>query len=133
MQANRKKIRLVVVLLVAAIAVKVVFYLKRNKSITGFQPGYCGTIDGPKEHLNDTAKQGKLLFQANCASCHTMNKDLTGPALAGVMERLPSKQLMQDILWYPDKTFKKNKYARAVYTKYKLGHTDFREVLTIED
>ena len=133
MQAIRRKIWLVVVLLIAAIAVSVVIYLNGGFSIAEYQAGYCGTIDGPTEHLNDTAKQGKLLFQANCASCHAMNKDLTGPALAGVMERLPSKQLMQDILWYPDKTFKKNKYARAVYTKYKLGHTDFREVLTTED
>lgn len=31
--------------------------------------------------------EGKKLFQARCASCHNVNKKLTGPALAGVEER----------------------------------------------
>ncbi|SKA33712.1 Cytochrome c, mono-and diheme variants [Chitinophaga eiseniae] len=31
--------------------------------------------------------EGKKLFQARCASCHNVNKKLTGPALAGVDER----------------------------------------------
>lgn len=33
------------------------------------------------------AQDGKALFQANCASCHAINKKLTGPALAGFQER----------------------------------------------
>lgn len=32
---------------------------------------------------------GEKLFKANCASCHNMEKDLTGPALIGVGERVP--------------------------------------------
>ncbi|NIG55820.1 c-type cytochrome [Chitinophaga sp. Cy-1792] len=34
-------------------------------------------------------KDGKMLFQARCASCHNVNQKLTGPALAGVDERHP--------------------------------------------
>ena len=37
------------------------------------------------------AQDGKALFQANCASCHAVNKKLTGPALAGVEDRWPDK------------------------------------------
>lgn len=33
------------------------------------------------------AQDGKALFNANCASCHKLDKDLTGPALLGVEER----------------------------------------------
>jgi len=33
------------------------------------------------------AQDGKALFQTNCASCHALNKKLTGPALAGVEDR----------------------------------------------
>src|ERR1044072_8230764 len=29
---------------------------------------------------------GKMLFQDNCASCHSVLKDLTGPALSGVQK-----------------------------------------------
>ena len=35
------------------------------------------------------AQDGKSLFSANCASCHAVHKNLTGPALAGVEERGP--------------------------------------------
>jgi len=38
------------------------------------------------------AQDGKALFSANCASCHAVNKKLTGPALAGVEDRWPDKQ-----------------------------------------
>lgn len=33
---------------------------------------------------------GEKLFKSNCASCHNMEKDLTGPALIGVGERVPA-------------------------------------------
>ncbi len=35
------------------------------------------------------AQDGKQLYQSNCASCHAINKQLTGPALAGVETRGP--------------------------------------------
>ncbi len=35
------------------------------------------------------AQDGAAIFQQNCASCHAINKDLTGPRLAGMEERGP--------------------------------------------
>ena len=35
---------------------------------------------------------GQALFSSNCASCHAVHKDLTGPALAGVEERWGDKE-----------------------------------------
>ena len=35
------------------------------------------------------AQDGAAIFQQNCASCHALNKDLTGPKLAGVEGRGP--------------------------------------------
>lgn len=32
-------------------------------------------------------QQGKTIFTARCASCHAVNKQLTGPALAGIDQR----------------------------------------------
>ncbi|KIC91100.1 cytochrome C [Flavihumibacter sp. ZG627] len=40
------------------------------------------------------AQDGKALFQQNCASCHAVGKDLTGPKLAGIEERVPDKKLL---------------------------------------
>jgi cytochrome c551/c552 len=33
------------------------------------------------------SEEGKTIFNARCASCHNVNKQLTGPALAGLHER----------------------------------------------
>jgi cytochrome c553 len=44
------------------------------------------------------AQDGAALFQANCAACHSVTKNLTGPALAGFESRGPwadRKQLYQ--------------------------------------
>lgn len=37
---------------------------------------------------------GKTLFQQNCASCHNVHKQVTGPALKGVEERWSDKKLL---------------------------------------
>jgi mono/diheme cytochrome c family protein len=44
---------------------------------------------------NAIAQDGKALFQANCASCHALWVDLTGPQLANVEARWPSKDLLR--------------------------------------
>ena len=37
---------------------------------------------------------GEMLFRWNCTPCHSinLNRDLTGPALEGVLERAPSRE-----------------------------------------
>lgn len=40
---------------------------------------YCGTVS-PK--LTENGRIGKQIFNANCAACHKLNKNMTGPALA---------------------------------------------------
>jgi mono/diheme cytochrome c family protein len=42
-----------------------------------------------KDTLNEYIKAGKNLFQTNCASCHALDKALSGPALSGVEGRGP--------------------------------------------
>ncbi|WP_276479618.1 c-type cytochrome [Paraflavitalea pollutisoli] len=41
-----------------------------------------------------SAQDGKTLFQENCASCHKVDKDLTGPALKGIEDRVKDKKLL---------------------------------------
>ena len=36
----------------------------------------------------ELAKKGKALFNANCAACHALNRDMTGPKLGDVLTRL---------------------------------------------
>jgi mono/diheme cytochrome c family protein len=55
--------------------------------------GMCGNATvSPKNPA--TYNNGKLLFQNNCASCHSILRDLTGPALGGVTQRLPDRKLV---------------------------------------
>ncbi len=43
--------------------------------------------------ISDVAAQdGEKLFKANCASCHKVDQNLTGPALKGVRERWAGKE-----------------------------------------
>ena len=42
------------------------------------------------------AQDGKALFQSNCASCHNPYKQLVGPALHGVTERVPDTKLLHE-------------------------------------
>ncbi|GAO42193.1 c-type cytochrome [Flavihumibacter petaseus] len=43
---------------------------------------------------NVFAQDGKALFMEKCASCHSVTKTLTGPALKGIDERVPDKKLL---------------------------------------
>jgi cytochrome c551/c552 len=41
----------------------------------------------PMQLLADPVEEGKSIFLSRCAACHNVNKQMTGPALAGVDER----------------------------------------------
>ncbi|MFN4006779.1 MAG: c-type cytochrome [Chitinophagaceae bacterium] len=65
------------------------------------------------------AQDGKALFSANCASCHAVKKDLTGPALAGVEDRWESKELLYKWIRNNQAVIASgNKYANDLYTKW---------------
>src|SRR5262245_30157554 len=40
------------------------------------------------------AQNGEAIFKDNCATCHSLTKQLTGPALAGIQSRVPDKKLL---------------------------------------
>ena len=65
------------------------------------------------------AQDGKALFSQNCASCHAVNKKLTGPALAGVEDRWPDKKNLH--AWIKNnQAFLKtgDAYANKLYNEY---------------
>jgi cytochrome c2 len=77
---------------------------------------------------------GKKLFKSKCASCHAVKTDLTGPALMGVMERVPSKEWLYK--WVENSTALRESgddYANQIYDEWKGEQmTSFPE-LTPED
>ena len=65
------------------------------------------------------AQDGKVLFQANCASCHNPIKQVTGPALKGVDARVPDKKLLYS--WIRNNATvlaSGNKYFNDLYNQF---------------
>lgn len=62
------------------------------------------------------AKNGEKLFKANCTACHALDKQVIGPALGGVVDRLKTEQSL-DTEWL-HKWIKDNKALRASGDKY---------------
>jgi mono/diheme cytochrome c family protein len=55
--------------------------------------------DSPTTSVESTVSvnaEGKRLFSQNCASCHAIHKQLTGPALAGIEERVPDRNQLYE-------------------------------------
>ena len=62
------------------------------------------------------AKNGKKLFKADCSACHALDKQLVGPALGGIVDRLKTEQNL-DTDWL-HKWIKDNKSLIASGDKY---------------
>ncbi len=79
---------------------------------------------GASVYAQGDAKNGEKLFKANCTACHALDKQLVGPALGGVVDRLKTEQSL-DADWI-HKWIKDNKalresgdkYANEVYEKF---------------
>ena len=66
-----------------------------------------------------SAQDGKALFGANCASCHKVDKDLTGPALMGVEDRWPDKAKLKAWIRNNSKVLASgDAYANALFLKW---------------
>lgn len=66
------------------------------------------------------AQDGATIFQQNCASCHAINKDLTGPRLAGVESRGPWADRKQLYAWIhnPAKFMQTDPYTQGLKQQY---------------
>jgi cytochrome c2 len=65
------------------------------------------------------SQDGRALFSQNCASCHAINKQLTGPALAGVEDRWPDKIMLHAWIKNNQAVLKKGyPYAVDLYNKF---------------
>jgi mono/diheme cytochrome c family protein len=66
------------------------------------------------------AQDGTALFQANCASCHSITKDLTGPALGGLEGRGPWSDRKQLHAWIhnPAKFMASDPYTQGLKQRF---------------
>ncbi len=68
---------------------------------------------------NVLAADGAALFKANCASCHKVDKDYTGPALQGWKDRQPAGWIYKWVAGPQALISSGDKYANDLYTKWK--------------
>jgi len=68
--------------------------------------------------MEPASVNGKALFEAQCASCHKPDVDMTGPALKGALSRWPDKQTLYDFIRNPTNVIQRDKYALALYEKW---------------
>ena len=83
--------------------------------------GYCGTNDILPIITNF---KGQGLYSANCASCHSITKELTGPALTGFNKRI-SSELFYLLIQNPKQAYKKSKYLSQLKKQYDIEHSAF--------
>lgn len=61
---------------------------------------------------------GKKLFMARCASCHMVNRELSGPALKGVTSRWPDAQKLYAFIRNSEEMVGSDAYSRQLWLKY---------------
>jgi cytochrome c2 len=68
---------------------------------------------------NSFSQDAKALISQNCASCHAMDKQLTGPALAGSADRWPDEKMLHAWIKNNQKVIKSGyPYAVELYNKF---------------
>jgi mono/diheme cytochrome c family protein len=68
---------------------------------------------------NSAFAQGEALFKANCANCHKVDGDYTGPWLKGARDRQPDKEYVYKWMANPAGMIASDPYAKALFAKWK--------------
>jgi cytochrome c2 len=83
------------------------------------EPEVVATTDSQKNEISKINGDGRALFQDNCASCHSVFKDMTGPALIGVEERIKDKKLLYAWIRNPQAVLKTgNPYFKQLVKRF---------------
>ena len=88
--------------------------------------GFCGVVDRPIENV----KKAPLVFRAKCATCHNLNRNGTGPALIGILDRAPYPEWMQEFVTNQDSLIGINEpYTRKImeWSVVRFNH-NFEEI-----
>jgi|GEM_PF-1231503 len=62
--------------------------------------------------------RGKAIFEGRCIACHSVFRDLTGPALAGVEERVKDRKLLREYIRNPGRVTFSNSYFMCLKMKF---------------
>jgi len=103
-------------------------------------PNYgCGTVTpvllcGNKS-LTDGGQKGKQFFNSNCSACHKLDKEMTGPALRGIVDdnKFPYKNYLFDFITREDSLNKVNDtYSKLINEEYRMNFSHEYKLTEIE-
>jgi mono/diheme cytochrome c family protein len=66
----------------------------------------------------DDPNKGQVIFLSRCASCHKVNQDMTGPALAGAETSWPDKKKLYAFIRNSQEVIQYDPYARTLWLEY---------------
>jgi mono/diheme cytochrome c family protein len=91
-------------------------------------------ISAPSSKESAALSKGKNLFQQNCQSCHSLDKDLTGPALRGFTQRGPWENKENIYAWIknPSAFMANNDYTKNLKAQYGSVMPSFPGLTTAE-
>lgn len=99
---------------------------RKKKQVEEFVPT-CGTenpIASPKSFENSPA-----VFKVYCATCHSYDQHLTGPALKGMVDRVPDEHWLRVYLTNFDSLAKSGDSTFKVWEKYSPVRCTFKKGL----
>jgi len=84
----------------------------------------------PSTQYTNMIKEGRLLFQQNCQTCHSLDRNLTGPSLRGFADRQPwrNRQNVYNWIHNPASFMAKDDYTQNLKQRYGVIMQAFPEL-----
>ena len=109
------------------------FSCLNNKKPIKAEEFYCGVEDDKTYNIDSGINQPDV-YKRKCASCHLVNKDMTGPKLEGVLDKIPSEKWFELYIKNEDSLLKNgDKYANEISKFSTVNNVhNFNELTTDE-
>jgi cytochrome c2 len=90
------------------------------------QPSDSNNIKNEDIAIDSKYQAGRSLYITNCATCHNLRYELTGPALQNIEQRWKDKTLLYAFIRNSQAVIAKDAYAKDLYNSYnKVEMTQF--------
>ena len=90
------------------------FSCLNNKKPAKAEKFYCGVEDDKTYNIDSGINQPDV-YKRKCASCHLVTKDITGPKLIGVLDKIPNEKWFELYIKNEDSLLKNgDEYANKI-------------------
>jgi hypothetical protein len=109
------------------------FSCLNNKKPVKAEEFYCGVEDDKTYNIDSGINQPDV-YKRKCASCHLVSKDMTGPKLEGVLDKIPSEKWFELYIKNEDSLLKnRDKYANEISNFSTVNNVhNFNDLTTVE-